>query len=306
MPPNGLLSSPQAKLQTYDFRRPHKFNREHVRALHIVGETFARRLASGLSTTVRAICQITLHNVSQLTYDEYIRAIPLPACLAVIALQPLPGTALLHIPVPVLLEATDRLLGGPGGAPVPDRPLTEIEMALARTFQELALKELRRSFESVISLTPELLHQEANPQFAQVAVSTDLIVSISVSMRIGNKEGAASICIPYSSLQPALDEMSGHLARTSKSVDDPERVQHAIEVGLDKVPVPVTVRFNDVSLTSAELNDLRCGDVLALHHGVDEPLSVDVGGVRRFSGRPGHAGRRLACVLVGVVNEDER
>lgn len=306
MPPTGLLTSPHATPQTYDFRRPHKFNREHVRALHIVGETFARRLASALSTTVRAICQITLHNVSQLTYEEYIRAIPLPACLAVIALQPLPGTALLHIPVPVLLEATDRLLGGPGGAAVPDRPLTEIEMALARTFQELALKELRKSFESIVSLTPELLHQEANPQFAQVAVSTDLIVAVSVVMRIGNQEGAASICIPYSSLQPALDEMSGQIARSSQSVDDPERVQHALEIGLEKVPVPVTVRFNDVSLTSTELVDLQCGDVLALHHRVDEPLAVDVGGVRRFSARPGRAGRRLACVLVGVATEDGR
>ena len=162
----------------YDFRRPHKFNREHVRALQIVGETFARRFAATLSTTVRAVSQITLDGVSQFTYDEYIRALPNPACMAIITLEPLPGTAALHLPVPVLYEAIDHLLGGPGGSVMGDQPLTEIEMGLARQFQERALVELARSFESIVTLTPRLLHQEANPQFAQVAVSTDLIVSM--------------------------------------------------------------------------------------------------------------------------------
>ena len=211
------LKSTSSTPTLYDFRRPHKFNREHLRALQIVGETYARRLASSFSTTVRAICEVTLDSVSQITYDEYIRAIPNPASMAILALPPLPGTAALHFPLPVLMEAIDRLLGGPGGAETPERPLTEIEQALARTFHLKALRELAKSFDALVTLTPELIHQEANPQFAQVAVSTDLIVQLAFQIKIGEKSGLSSICIPYGALLPALDEMSGHMARTAQA-----------------------------------------------------------------------------------------
>ena len=294
MPTRSTSSTPTL----YDFRRPHKFNREHVRALQIVGETFARRFAATLSTTVRAMCQISLDGVSQLTYEEYIRAIPNPACLAIITLAPLPGTAALHLPVPVLYEAIDHLLGGPGGSAMGDQPLTEIEMGLTRQLQDRALVELARSFDSIVTLTPQLLHQEANPQFAQVAVSTDLIVSIAFTMRIGEAEGQASICIPYASMQPALDELTGSIARAAVPQSEPAMVGQALLDGLEQVPVSVSVRFNEVALSSAEIIDLREGDVLALHHPVDEPLAVSVGGIARFAARPGRNGRRLACVVV--------
>ena len=294
MPPRSTSSTPTL----YDFRRPHKFNREHVRALQIVGETFARRFASSLSTTVRTICNVTLGTVSQLTYDEYIRAIPNPACMAIITLAPLPGTAALHLPVGILYEAIDHLLGGPGGAVMGDHPLTEIEMSLARQLQERALDEFAKAFDSIITLTPALLHQEANPQFAQVAVSTDLVVSMAFMMRIGACEGQASICIPYSSMQPALEDLTGNITRAAIPPSEPELIETALLDGLETVPVSVSVRFNEVSLSSAEIIDLRCGDVLALHHPVDEPLAVSVGGVARFAARPGRNGRRLACVVV--------
>ena len=288
----------------YDFRRPHKFNREHVRALQIVGETFARRFASTLSTTVRTICEVSLEGVSQLTYEEYIRALPNPACMAIISLAPLPGTAALNLPVPILYEAIDHLLGGPGGSTLSDHPLTEIEMALARQIQDRALVELARSFDSIITLSPQLLHQEANPQFAQVAVSTDLIVSITFTMRIGEREGQASICIPYASMQPALEDLTGNIARAAIAVSEPAMVGQALLDGLDRVPVSVSVRFNEVALSSAEIIDLREGDVLALHHPVDEPLAVSVGGIARFAARAGRNGRRLACVVVDTTYKE--
>ena len=75
---NGIaLTQPSARRrsgpQTYDFRRPNKFSREHVRALQIVNETFARQFATVLASTLRAVSHVSLTSVDQLTYDEYIR-----------------------------------------------------------------------------------------------------------------------------------------------------------------------------------------------------------------------------------------
>src|SRR3546814_14177764 len=106
------MSTPSSPPVPYDFRRPNKFNRDHVRALEIVGETFARQFTTVLSTSLRAVSQVQLVSVGQLTYDEYVRETDNPTFLGVIALDPLPGSSLLHIPLDIVMAMVDRFLGG--------------------------------------------------------------------------------------------------------------------------------------------------------------------------------------------------
>ena len=76
----------------YDFRRPSRFSREHLRALQIVNETFARQCALVLTSTLHASCSVTLTSVHQYTCEEYTRHLPNPSLLSLIALDPLSNT----------------------------------------------------------------------------------------------------------------------------------------------------------------------------------------------------------------------
>src|SRR5436305_12204997 len=100
-------AAPERTPLRYDFRRPNKFNREHVRALQIANETFARQWTTLLSSTLRAVSQVSLRKIEQLTYDEDIRDIPNPTYLGNLALRPRAGTAALHLPLPVRTAALD-------------------------------------------------------------------------------------------------------------------------------------------------------------------------------------------------------
>ena len=111
------MPSPSATPVAYDFRRPNKFTREHVRALQIASETFARQFTTVLSTTLRTVSQVQAKGIHQLTYDEYIRDVPNPTYLAILSLPPLAGASIFHLPLPVVMTAVDRLLGGPGAGP---------------------------------------------------------------------------------------------------------------------------------------------------------------------------------------------
>lgn len=288
----------------YDFRRPNKFNREHVRALQIVGETFARQLSTALSTTVRSISTVSLLGVSQLTYDEFLRDLPNPAYLAVLSLEPLAGHSLFHVPLPIIMTSIDRLLGGPGTGSVPNRGLTDIEAALSRSLMNRCMRELKYAFESLTAIEPLITSQESNPQFAQVAAASDTVVLITFEMKVSGVSGEAVLCIPFASLQPVLEEMTGNAARSNRSDADPTQVHRALALGLDTAPVTVTVRFNELSLLSSEILDLQPGDVLGLPHRADEPLTVAVGGVPQFTAKAGRRGRRLAAVVVDVVEKE--
>ena len=110
----------------FDFRRPNKFSRDHVRAFQIVHETFARQLSTVLATTLRAGASCSFGKVEQLTYDEYVRSLPNPSYMVILSLNPLPGAALLQLPLDVAFCAVELLLGGKGYAEQPARPFTEL------------------------------------------------------------------------------------------------------------------------------------------------------------------------------------
>ena len=69
-------------LQPYDFHRPIKLAREHIRLLQIAFETFARGFGTLLNTRLRAQCQVSLLAIEQLTIEEYIASLSNPTMIA--------------------------------------------------------------------------------------------------------------------------------------------------------------------------------------------------------------------------------
>jgi flagellar motor switch protein FliM len=298
------MPSPSATPVVYDFRRPNKFTREHVRALQIASETFARQFTTVLSTTLRTVSQVQARGIHQLAYDEYIRDVPNPTYLAILSLAPLAGASIFHLPLPVVMTAVDRLLGGPGAGPALHRPLTEIEQSLMRDLLGRVLRELAYAFESLTPLEPVVLHQESNPQFAQIGSPSDMVIVFVYDLRIGGQAGEATLCVPFASLQPVLDEVAGNSLLAGRVETDAESVRDALAGRMGGAPVTVSVSFPPVTLALSDIVDLRPGDVLPLEHSVDAPLEVSVGGLPRFSARPGRRGKRLACVITSVAAKE--
>ena len=290
--------------QAYDFRRPNKFSREHVRALQIVNETFARQFANVLASTLRAVSHVTLTSVEQLTYDEYIRSTEAPTYLAILSLDPLPGAGILHLPLSVAMAAVDRLLGGSGAGDYPHRPLTDIESGLVRGLTQRILRELSYAFESLVSIDAQLVVQESNPQFAQVAAPTEMVVVASFDMRIGDQAGQATLCLPFSSLQNVLDGFVGKSHFGGQNAEQRNEAQEHLTQRLQHADVDVTVAFNPISLSSGDIVGLAPGDVVPLQHRVDTPLTVRVAGLPCYSAVAGRKGKRLACLVVDPNSED--
>jgi flagellar motor switch protein FliM len=288
---------------TFDFRRPSKFSRDHVRAFQIVHETFARQLSTVLATTLRAGASCSFGKVEQLTYDEYIRSLPNPSYMAILSLNPLPGAALLQFPLPITFAAVDRLLGGTGDAASPKRPLTEIEQNLMRSVVERALRELEYAYETLVRVEAEIVQQEFNPQFAQIAAPSDMVLVVSLELRIGEKKGTASICVPFATLAPVLEHLASQSLFQDQRGEDPDTWRGRLEQAMSRVPVELHVRFASVALTSAEIVSLRVGDVVPLNHGIDEPLTITVDDVHCYDAVSGRRGKRLACLVTGTNRE---
>ncbi|HEV7535076.1 MAG TPA: FliM/FliN family flagellar motor switch protein, partial [Acidimicrobiia bacterium] len=144
----------------------------------------------------------------------------------------------------------------------------------------------------------------SNPQFAQIGSPSDMVIVFVYNLHIGGQEGEATLCVPFSSLQPVLDEVAANSLLAGRVEADADSVRRALAGRMGAAPVTVNVRFQPIMLTMADIVDLRPGDIVPLEHPVDEPLEVSVGGVPRFTARPGRRGKRLACVIASVAEKE--
>jgi len=130
-------STSSPKVKGYDFRRPNKFSKEHLRTLEMLHQQFARHLSSFLSGYLRTNINIELASVGQIIYDEFIRSVPTPTILTVFDLEPLNGSAIMEANTGFVFPIIDLMFGGNGSANDLNRELTDIEIQVTRKMMSI-------------------------------------------------------------------------------------------------------------------------------------------------------------------------
>ncbi|WP_432491081.1 flagellar motor switch protein FliM [Kineococcus auxinigenes] len=289
----------------YDFRRPTKLSRQHARVLEITYETFCRQWATLLSSTLRTSVQVELDGVQQYSYDEYAATLATPSIMTVFDPEPLVGAGVLHLDTPLVLTCVERMLGGTGAGEQPQRVLTDIEAVLCRGLVERTLAELAASLTTIVDLKPHLTSIEQNPQFAQAAAATDVMIVSSFHLQVERITGTATLALP-------LDPLSAALSAAELRVASPEELRirrlmrDRLDDHLEHIPVDVSVRLNATHLRPDEILALVPGDVLRLPHAAEAPLEVVASDTVVASAVAGSRGSRLACLIVPTPEESSR
>src|SRR6266446_10437395 len=99
-------------IKLYDFRRPDKFSKEHIRAIQNIHETFARVTASSLSSYLRSATTVSLSSIEQVVYEEYVHQLANPTLVNLVELQPLAGRIVVEMNMNIGLAMLDRMMGG--------------------------------------------------------------------------------------------------------------------------------------------------------------------------------------------------
>jgi flagellar motor switch protein FliM len=283
--------------RTYDFRRPTKLSREHVRVLQIAQEAFARQATTILTTFLRAGARLELVGIEQFSYDDYVVTLPNPVFISTFSLEPMAGKGMLAYPLDIAMAIVDHMLGGSGRADQPSRPMTAMETTITNHLLDRLLDEFATSFATITEIQPALLGHEYNPQLAQAAAGSDTVMVASYTMSVGSREGEATLVLPFSSFAQALNNAaSPQLSETALAKR--RRATEALTARLNLVPVDVSVRFAPLTVSSADLLSLAVGDVLLLRHPPDAPLEVTTNDVTFAYAIASNHRRRLAAAIV--------
>jgi flagellar motor switch protein FliM len=275
--------------------------REHAHVLKVAMSTFGRQTTTVLTTSLRAVSSLSLTQIEELSYDEYLTGMPDGAVCAVMTLDPLPGKALLTLDQTTILTMIDHLLGGPGTENQPDRPLSDIEQSLMKHLLGRLLRELAYALEPLTATTPHILGLESNVQFIQAAAATDPVISARLELTVGRRTSFADLCFPYAMLAPAFDLLSDNQDQRERQT---LRRQAAVLTTqrLGDVDIEVAVRFDPMRLPSADIGRLTVGDVVTLGHKTTKPLTVTSANTTFALAVPGSSGKRLAALIVTAGN----
>jgi flagellar motor switch protein FliM len=196
------------RIRIYNFERPNKFFKEHIKTISVIFETFCRLTTISLSAQIRNMCHIHVASVDQLTYEEFIRSIPTPTTLATIKMDPLKGNALLEIDPAISFSIIDRVCGGCGDGTKSQHELTDIELPIMEKHIVRLLDNMREAWTTVLDLRPKLTAVDTNPQFVKIVPHNEMVLLATLETKIGDIEGMINFCIPYLTVEPIIERLS--------------------------------------------------------------------------------------------------
>ncbi|MDF2521643.1 MAG: flagellar motor switch protein FliM, partial [Clostridia bacterium] len=258
-----------------------------------------------LSGFLRALVQIEVISVDQLTYNEFTNSMPNPSVLGIVDFAPLTGSIIIQMAPNTAFAMIERVLGGTGGAYERARGFTEIEITLMDKILSQMITYLRDPWKNVIDLKPKLKKIETNPQFTQIMSPNETVALITLNTKVGNIDGMIHICIPHLVIEPVIPKLSTKFWFSGVTKEISSNELKVIEKKIETTLLPVNVILGLSEITVADFLELQIGDVISLDTAVGEDLKILIGNNHKFNGKPGVKKNRVAVKITSTKTKGD-
>lgn len=287
------------EVRGYDFKRPERVAKDQMLALQTLHEAFARNFGASLSGFMRTIVEVRVATCEQMTYGEFIGALPNPTSFNLVQSDALEGQMCLEISPLIIYPIIDRLLGGTNqDLFIPQRPMTPIEQRLISNVMTRGLSSLGEAWESVRPMKFSVVAQESNPQLVQIVPPNEVVMVIGLELRMGTRAGTMNLCIPYNVIEPVMAELSSQSWFAVSRTDASKAVTARIERNLDQAGLSVTAVLAETTITLRDLVEMQPGDVIVTEQNNRVPATIMVAGEPKYQAQVGqHRGKRAVRVI---------
>ncbi|MBQ8596554.1 MAG: flagellar motor switch protein FliM [Lachnospiraceae bacterium] len=300
-----MQESGEKQVKDYDFKRPAKFSKEHLRTLEIIYEHYGRLISTNLPVYLRKNIQVTVASSETVTFSEFSNALSNPVILGIVDFRPLPGNIIIELAPQLGFAMIDRMLGGQGVPLEKNRDFSEIEMTILEKMVVICMQLMREPWRNVIDINPMMERIETNAQFAQVIAPSDMIAIVTMNVKIGDVEGFMNICLPYFTLEDIMDRLNTKYWFSTMQKDDTVDYEEHIESLIKRIDVPVKAVLGKSQVSVNDFLNLQPGDIIRLDTRVDSEMEVYVGNIKKFKALPGSSKDQYAVRVTSVIREGE-
>ena len=284
----------------YDFYSPRKFNKEKIRLLKSVFDNYARILTSQVNGIFRTMTDITVLELRETRYYEYVNAFHENDCMTIVETY-VEGKGKSNVPlmtyispgltltlVSHMLGGTDSIMKTEG-----DYRYTDVEMALYKRIMEYIVHALGDGFSNYINAEFKIAKVESNPSMVQEVGLDETVVIVVLNVDIsGLAMERIRMCLPGTLLEHMFKIIDNrkHLARGFAY----ENNQDVIMQHLRSSEFPMTGQLGIVKLDMEDLYHLKVGDVIDLNKTKNSAVKLYVGRQPWFTGKMGIFKKNIA------------
>lgn len=295
----------EKQVRNYDFARPAKFSKEHLRTLEIIYEHYGRLLSTNLPLYLRKNVQISVASSETVVFSEFSNALSNPVILGIINFSPLQGSIIVELASNLGFAMIDRMLGGQGTPIERTRDFSEIELTMLDKIMTLCMQLMKEPWKNVVDITPFLERIETNPQFAQIISPNDMVAIVTLNVKIGDVEGFMNVCLPYFTVESVMDKLNTKFWFSTMKESTDEDYSQYVESMIRRVDIPVKAVLGSSMITVNDFVNLQCGDIIRLDTRTDSEMSVYVGNIKKFTAMPGKSADNYAVRVTSVIREEE-
>ena len=213
-------SKPKEKAYTiYDFKKPNTITADQQKAFEALHDKMIRAVVTDLSAMLRKVVEVKITSIEQMTYGEFVLSIPPVTSINTLSMKPLEGRLVIECNPSISHKIIAELLGnGPSYvASNQDRELSDIELEILNHFYKLLIDNMKLVWDDIATLNFRSVSHDTNANSIQIVSNHEIILLVSIDIKIDNEEGTVSLCYPISYIEPLFQKTVDQMLGSSKN-----------------------------------------------------------------------------------------
>lgn len=284
--------APKEGIRDYNLAQQERIVRGRMPTMEIINERFARNIRLGLFNFIRKSPEVSVGGIKVQKYSAFLREIVVPTNFNIMAVRPLRGSGLIVCDPTLVFAVIDSLFGGVGKfhTRIEGRDFSATEQRIIRRLVGVIGEEYKRSWQGIYPVELEYQRSEMQPQFANVATPSEIVVCCSFTLEIGDASGTIHFCIPYATLEPIRDVLFSSIQGDSAEPD--RRWVKLLTQQIQSAEVELVAELGHAPATVEQLLAFKPGDFIELD--LEKIIQAKVDGVPVFDAYYGTSDNKYA------------
>lgn len=263
------------EVRPYNISSQERIVRGRMPTMEVVNERFARNLRVGLFNFIRRSPEISVGPVTVQRYSAFLRELAVPTNFNIVAIRPLRGSGLIVCEPALVFGIIESLYGGIGKfqTRIEGRDFSATEQRVINRMVNVIVEEYKKAWTGVYPLELEYQRSEMQPQFANIATPSEIVIATSFQLEIGEITGAIHFCMPYATLEPIRDVLYSSTQGDSVEVD--RRWVTVLTQEIQAAEVTLVAELAKADATIEQLLAMKPGDFIELDRKSKIQATVD-------------------------------
>ena len=271
---------PAGSTRNYDLASQERIVRGRMPTMEIINERFARNIRHGVFNLIRRSPEVAISGIKVQKYSDFLRGIVVPTNFNIVSVRPLRGSGLIVCEPALVFAVIDALFGGNGKhhTRIEGRDFSPTEQRIIVRLVDAVSAEYKKAWQGIYPLELEYQRSEMLPQFATIATPSEVVVTTSFTLEIGDNTGSIHFCIPYSTLEPIRDVLYSTVQGDSTEPD--RRWVNLLTQQIQPAEVELAAVLAQAPSTVEQLLAFKPGDFIELD--LKQIIQAKVSGVPLF------------------------